>query len=73
VVTGTISRVFLPRGFAFITGEDNLTYFFQVEQLAAGSWDGATIHPGVQVTFVPMRDGAKGNGLRATQVNVDAV
>lgn len=69
-MTGTVTRVFLPRGFAFIRGEDGLDYFFQAKELAIGQWDGLVIHEGTYVSFEPTNDGPKGNGLRATQVQV---
>jgi len=67
---GTIKRVFLPRGFAFVTGEDGEDYFFQADQLRDAQWDGRTIRENVRLEFVPQDGGPGGNGLRATEVRL---
>ena len=67
---GTIKRVFLPRGFAFVTGDDGEDYFFQADELRGAEWDGSVIKERVRLEFVPSEGGPGGNGLRATQVTV---
>ena len=68
---GTITRVFLPRGFGFVRGDDDLDYFLQADALAGAAWDGATIREGVRVEFLPnQRRRRGGNGLRALEVRL---
>lgn len=67
---GTIIRVFLPRGFGFVRGDDDLDYFLQANALAGAAWDGATIREGVRVEFLPDENGVGGNGLRALEVRL---
>lgn len=69
---GTIKRVFLPRGFAFVTGEDGQDYMFQANELRDSAWDGRVIKEGVELEFVPASDGHGGNGLRVTEARVTA-
>lgn len=64
-MTGTVTRVFLTRGFAFVRGdEDGQDYFLQAEQLSV-PWDGASVREGTRLEFEPREGGGKGNGLRA--------
>jgi cold shock CspA family protein len=63
---GTVTRVFLPRGFGFVKGDDGLDYFLQADAFM-GTWDGATIKEGARLEFVPTPGGAGGNGLKATR------
>lgn len=67
---GTITRVFLPRGFGFARGDDGLDYFIQADALVDVAWDGVIIREGVRVEFLPDANGAGGNGLRATEVRL---
>lgn len=67
---GTITRVFLPRGFGFVRGDDGLDYFLQADALMNVAWDGAVIREGVKVEFLPDGNGAGGNGLRALEVRL---
>jgi cold shock CspA family protein len=67
---GTVKRVLLPRGFAFVTGEDGHDYFLQAGELRGAEWSGASIREGVHLEFTPMGDGRGGNGLRATEARV---
>lgn len=67
-MTGTITRVFLTRGFAFIRGEDGEDYFFQADESVA-PWSGE-VRAGMSVTFTPAGNGHGGNKLRALQVTV---
>lgn len=66
-ICGTISRVFLPRGYAFIIGDDEREYFLHVDQFI-GVWEGKVVHEGARVSFEPKRDGRGGNKLRANEV-----
>lgn len=67
---GTVTRVFLPRGFGFVRGDDGLDYFLQADALAEAAWDGATIREGIRIEFTPNGNGAGGNGLRALDVRL---
>lgn len=67
---GTITRVFLPRGFGFVRGDDGLDYFLQANALDI-EWDGRIVREGTRVEFVPAGNGAGGNGLRATEARLE--
>lgn len=71
---GTISRVFLNRGFAFARGEDGLAYFSHANDFEPRiSFD--TLREGQTVEFNPTRDpgpNARGNGMRARNIRVCA-
>lgn len=64
---GVVTRAFLPRGFAFVLGEDGLEYFLNASELRGKPWSGESVHEGVALEFVPRANGAGGNGLRATE------
>ena len=77
MIHGTITRVFLPRGFAFVRGDDGLDYFFNADEFYIGdmrapseAWDGAVIREHARVRFLPRSDGRGGNGLRACGVRL---
>lgn len=55
---GEIARALLPRGFAFVIGDDGRDYFLHVDQWE-GTWDGQSMKRGARVEFVPkeMPDG----------------
>lgn len=66
-MTGTVSRVFLTRGFGFIVGDDGLDYFLHVSQvMEPTTWE--EMRAGLPVTFSPTRTGDKANQLRAGAV-----
>lgn len=67
---GKIKRVFLPRGFAFVIGEDGQDYFFQAGELREAEWDGQIIKEHTQIEFEPRSGGHGGNGLLATEVRL---
>lgn len=72
-MTGTITRVMLPRGFGFIVGDDGIEYFLHVDDLIPGIiWDGTVVRNGVRVQFEPYFDEAKkkGSGWRAVKTAV---
>lgn len=66
-MTGTVTRVFLTRGFGFVAGEDGESYFLHIDALQKVScWE--QMQQGRRVEFEPSQTGSKGNGLRATKV-----
>ncbi len=69
-IEGTVSRVLLLRGFGFIKDGYGRDYFMHADQCKGFEWSGATVHEGVKVTFVPEKNGDRGNGLRATEVQL---
>ena len=68
-VKGTVTRVFLTRGFGFIMGDDGEEYFLHADAMAGTEWE--KVRGGMRVTFEPAKVvGAKGNGLRAMEVDL---
>ena len=67
---GTITRAFLPKGFAFVRGDDEQDYFLQANELYDNPWEGAVVREGARVEFTPVSDGHGGNKLRATEAKV---
>jgi len=62
---GTVKRLFLPRGFGYITGEDGRDYFIHATELQDSEWSAETIREGDKVEFEP-----QSNGDRALKVVV---
>ncbi len=52
-IMGTITRTFLPRGFAFVRGDDNKDYMLQADELEGAEWGHEAIHGGVRIEFTP--------------------
>lgn len=71
-MTGTITRVFLPRGFAFVRGEDGQDYFFQADELHNMPWEGSSVREGATVRFTPTIDEKRkgSSNLRAAEVSI---
>ena len=67
-MTGTITRTFLPRGYAFVLGDDDRDYLLHANELRE-AWSGETVHEGVRVEFVPRSNGPGGK-LRATEAHI---
>ena len=66
-MTGTVTRIFLTKGFGFIMGEDGESYFLHATDCAPDErWE--RIQAGMAVEFEPSESGDKGNKLRARQV-----
>ena len=63
VISGTVQRVFLPRGYCFVRGDDQVLYFLHATEVPEGTWDGDHIRLGVRVTFTPTKTE---EGWRAT-------
>lgn len=74
-MVGTVTRVFLTRGFAFIRGDDNPNgddsedYFAHVDEMRKKE-DWEHMRAGRQVTFEPGFGGKSGNGKRALQIEL---
>lgn len=51
---GEVTRALLPRGFAFVIGDDGQDYFLHVDQWE-GTWDGQNMKRGTRVEFVPKK------------------
>jgi cold shock CspA family protein len=69
-MTGTITRIFLPRGFAFVRGDDGQDYLLHANELRDAAWSGEVVREGVRVEFVARANGNSGNKLRATEVTL---
>lgn len=68
-MTGTVTRIFLTKGYGFIMGEDGQPYFLHATDChASQQWE--QIHGGMTVDFEPSQSGDKGNKLRAKDVRV---
>jgi cold shock CspA family protein len=68
-MVGIVIKVHLDNGFAFVRGSDGLSRFVHVsDMIVAADFD--RLSKGVQVTFTPDNDGARGNKLRAKQVQI---
>ena len=68
-MVGTVTRVFLTRGFAFVRGSDNVDYFAHVDEMQKKeNWE--QMRAGRHVTFEPGTGGKSGNGLRALHIEL---
>ena len=68
-MTGTVTRIFLTKGYGFVMGEDGEPYFLHATDCHVDTqWE--RIHAGMTVEFEPSHSGDKGNKLRAKAVRV---
>ena len=49
-MTGTVDKAILPRGYAFVAGDDGQDYFLHVDEWA-GVWDARDLRKGTRVEF----------------------
>lgn len=74
-MTGTVTKVLLNKGFAFVRDMQGMSRFVSVRDVVpVSAFD--TMHEGQKVTFEPAGDlntaaDAKNNGLRAVKVQVE--
>lgn len=73
-MTGVVTAIIRRKegqngGYFFIRDEQNAERFSHARNLRGLSFE--RLREGVRVEFVPVNDGAKGNGLRADEVKVD--
>jgi cold shock CspA family protein len=74
-MTGVITAIIRRKegqngGYGFIRDEANQERFFHARNLRGISFE--KLREGVKVSFTPVNDGGKGNGLRVEDVCVDA-
>lgn len=68
-MTGTIQKVFLPNGYAFVKSDENgKEYFLHAKEVPEGKWTGDFIRKGKRVDFVPLV--LEGGKLRATGAQI---
>jgi len=49
-MTGTVDKAILPKGYAFVAGDDGRDYFLHVDDWT-GVWDARDLRRGVRVEF----------------------